>query len=177
MVSRSFYGSADLIRLLAAGGEGEFDRLARAFGCQYKSERVQGEIRVEVILPPLTVTATIGPPPEPEIKPRPLAEVPFWYAAEFEPVGAETSRRIAAADTGPIDLPAWTTDPGSQPAPAELVAWSDPLPRLRDRLAVPTETRRPDIPALVRRLGQGRACRRQPRRKRRRRPSGRRRAP
>ncbi len=170
-MSRAACGRGDLMRLLAAGGDANFDRLARVLGYDPRPEAVVLEVAsvthshsLSSVTPQIGVT---GPSPELDIEDKPLSEARFWHLARFEPVGDDVARHIARADAGSVELPRWTTDPGRQPPLAELSAWRDLVPRLRGTLAVPAETRMPDVPAIVRQLCRGRTCTRLPRRRRR----------
>lgn len=60
-------------------------------------------------------------------------------------------------------LPEWTERPPAA-IPQPLVRWPELLPRLRSALARKMESRDLDVPAIVRRLGQGDSLRRLPHR-------------
>ena len=109
-MSHAVCGSADLMRLLAACGDDEFDRLARVFGYFPESGAVDGEIRHAGGLIKLSGEGLVVPPSEPQVQTQPLAETPFWHVVQFEPVGDDIARRQAQANLGPATLPVWPTD-------------------------------------------------------------------
>jgi len=157
------------MRLLMTGEDAELARLARVLG--YDEQGSEEEDRVDTSGEPSLVSSETPsdrpPTTAPEVRAEPLALASFWYLDHAESVGPEVAERIAEADAGPTDLTVWSSDPGCQPEPVPLARWRDLMPRLRDTLAVPADTRMPDVPAIVRCLGSGRSLSRLPRRRRR----------
>jgi formylglycine-generating enzyme required for sulfatase activity len=156
------------MRLLVAGEDAELARLARVLGYEEGGPEAGDRVVTDESprAPPESIPDRL-PTALPDVQAEPLAAARFWFLSRCESVGQEIADRIAAADSGPTDLPVWASDPGRQPDPVPLARWRELMPRLRDTLAVPIDTRMPDVPAIVRCLGSGRSLSRLPRRRRR----------
>ncbi|MFO7641709.1 MAG: formylglycine-generating enzyme family protein, partial [Candidatus Competibacteraceae bacterium] len=98
---------------------------------------------------------------EPTVVSKPLVDVPFWRLEAVEYLQAP---KPTSSDPEPATaLPEWTERPPAA-IPQPLARWPELLPRLRGALARKMESRDLDVPAIVRRLGQGDSLRRLPHR-------------
>ena len=156
---------ADLVRALARGDQALADALAGLLGFEIIEKPVQQsepDTAGTLITPGLTVT-TAAPPPE--IKVRPLLDVPFWRLETYEVVSEEPDEKRPPI---PVETIGWRNRPPDPPVIRLLAPWRELQMRLRAVLAAPREGLEIDIDLTVRRLSRGRLLDRLPRRYRRR---------
>jgi hypothetical protein len=175
--ARSLVGRADLVRLWIASREspraassGDFEAAAAVLGFR----RSQDDPGVSLLQPEPGSRLRKREPDRPFVEPPPpaIAAAPLAPAMFFRVTRREAISETAQSE-GPKN-PEWLNnarylsedgpgEPGARPPrKAPLAPWSRLWPMLRAILGEVSDTREPDVPELVDRLGAGRAVRRVP---------------
>ena len=151
-------GYVDLILAHAEGGETAMAATAALLG--------YGPARRRPTAPsPAPSLPVVEAKPEPSGEKKPEPKTPFWHLVRHDfrqPLAEEAPTARVSVEKKKFTLAK------QQPPTPELSRWSALIPRLRCHFTERAAGRQPDIDALIRHIGRGRALRRLPRRTRRR---------
>lgn len=149
-------GRADLVRALASGDPDTVAVTAELLGyaCRGPARVESPSESVHPVTERLEVLDKI-----PEKPPAPLANVPFWLAANVETV-SEAQREETPVEAAEVT---WDNRPTETPPIHPLAPWRELIPRLRGKATALRETKDVDVAAVVRRLSRGELLQRVPR--------------